>query len=372
MEHSSPRLIDIAERANVSLTSVSRILGGKRLSEYPPATRERIHKIAAEMGWRPNLLVKGIQTGKTQTIGTFMAPYDTYWTGIIYGVHDQLLESKQVPLVLWPHALVHQAVDRVTNEAWATGEGDQPDSNPFAETRQAPRPNTTSSRRRELERINCFEDRRVDAIISWPLHETDAKERLAMLGARGTRVVTIDDQLPEEAGAIFVGSDNQTAMQEVVDYLRGHEHQRIGYIGIEDRHHWVELRRSAFLKAMGPASPPTCELTTHDDRCCVEIADFLKRHPELTAIVTATDHLARYTVSELVKLGRRVPQDVSIVGYGNDVFSMGSLQLTTVDQGAYEIGKLASRVAISQENPQERYNTETRLVVRDTTGRAPS
>ncbi|MEO1236297.1 MAG: LacI family DNA-binding transcriptional regulator [Planctomycetota bacterium] len=366
-------MIDIAERAKISLTSVSRILGGKRLSEYPPATRERVHKIAAEMGWRPNLLVKGIQTGKTQTIGAFMAPYDTYWTGLIYGVHDQLLESKHVPLVLWPHALVHQTADRVTNEAWATGENSQPAPPPFFETKQSPRPVTTNSSRRELERINCLEDRRVDAIISWPLHETSAKDRLTMLGARGTPVVTIDDELPEEAGAIFVGSDDEAAMRSVMDYLQNLGHRRIGYIGIRAHHHWDKARRAAFLAVMKPASPPTLELTTHDDRCCSEIAEFLKSHAELTAVVTATDHLARYAVSELAKLGRDVPRDVSVVGYGNDVFGMGNLQLTTVDQGPYEIGRLAAQIAVSPEGPRERrYQTETRLVVRSTSGIAPS
>ncbi|MEO0588440.1 MAG: LacI family DNA-binding transcriptional regulator, partial [Planctomycetota bacterium] len=82
MPKGTPRLVDIAERAELSVTSISRILAGQRLSEFSPETQTRVRKIAEEMGWRPNLVVRGMKTGKTQTFGVFMAPFDTFWTGV--------------------------------------------------------------------------------------------------------------------------------------------------------------------------------------------------------------------------------------------------------------------------------------------------
>ena len=79
----------IAERTGVSIGTVSRILRDKPI-RVAAATRVRILEVADELGYRPNLLVRAIQSGKTGMIGVMVPPFDSYWAAdcshvVIYG-----------------------------------------------------------------------------------------------------------------------------------------------------------------------------------------------------------------------------------------------------------------------------------------------
>ena len=81
----SPSQSEIAEKAGVARTTVSLVLrGGEGLASD---TIEKVMKAAKELGYRPNLLVQGIRTGKSKTIGVMIPPRDSYWSEIIYGIH---------------------------------------------------------------------------------------------------------------------------------------------------------------------------------------------------------------------------------------------------------------------------------------------
>ncbi len=78
------RLKEIAEATNLSVATVSRVLRHK--GEVSDNTRARVFKAAKEMRYRPNFLVKGIQTGKTCTMGVIVPPYDSFWTEVLCGI----------------------------------------------------------------------------------------------------------------------------------------------------------------------------------------------------------------------------------------------------------------------------------------------
>lgn len=373
MARTTPRLIDIAEKAELSVTSISRILSGQRLSEYSPDTQARVKKIANELGWRPNLVVQGMKTGKTHTYGVFVAPYDTFWTGVLYGVHDKLLEAKQVPLVLWPHAVVHPTVDPMTGAEWADDDGPVEASEvyPAATLYPASEADAAGSDRRELDRINCLEDRRVDAIISWPLHEDDARQRLTMLSGRGLPVVTIDDQLPDPAESIYVGNDEDKTMAKVHDHLAALGHRNVLYCGLPTPHTWAARRRAAFERAWSDRSACGATELEDDGSRHDRIVEWIKRYPEATAVVAANDHLARHVIRAVADLGLRVPEDLSVVGYGNDVFGRGDVPLTTIDQQPYRVGEAAARVSLRAQEADERsVLVPTRLLIRESTATA--
>src|SRR5207244_9932015 len=77
---------DIAREANVSRVTVSLVLAGK--DQTSEATRRRVLEVAQRLRYRPNLLVQGMQSGRTGTIGMIM-PASQYFHGqIARGVHD--------------------------------------------------------------------------------------------------------------------------------------------------------------------------------------------------------------------------------------------------------------------------------------------
>ena len=64
-----PRLKDVAERAEVSLTAASLVLNGKAGASIPDETKARIITAASELGYRPNALARGLRIGRSGTIG---------------------------------------------------------------------------------------------------------------------------------------------------------------------------------------------------------------------------------------------------------------------------------------------------------------
>src|SRR5436853_6781412 len=77
---------DIAREANVSRVTVSLVLAGK--DQTSEETRKRVWEVARRMRYRPNLLVRGMQTGRTHAVGVVM-PSSLHFHGqIARGIHD--------------------------------------------------------------------------------------------------------------------------------------------------------------------------------------------------------------------------------------------------------------------------------------------
>src|SRR4029079_16600020 len=95
-----PRLKDVAKAANVSLAAASRILRGDR-ARFGEETCNRVMEAARQLGWRRNLLVNGMQTGRTQTIGVMIPPYDSFWVSVLSGINDTLAECDYLPITVW-------------------------------------------------------------------------------------------------------------------------------------------------------------------------------------------------------------------------------------------------------------------------------
>src|SRR3972149_3631280 len=101
MAHSPvPRLKDVAEAANVPLAAASRILGGA-MERFGEETCRRVLEASKQLGWRRNLLVNGMQTGRTQTVGVMIPPYDSFWVSVLSGIHEAFAASDYLPITVW-------------------------------------------------------------------------------------------------------------------------------------------------------------------------------------------------------------------------------------------------------------------------------
>ena len=366
----APRLQDIAAEAGVSVTTVSRILNNRRAEEFSDDTRERITRLARDMDWRPNLIGRGMKSGRTDICGVFMAPYDVYWTGVLYGVHDTLLASDHVPIVSWPHALVHPTFD---------AEGHLEDRTGAMRGRRTPDADRSDADleeldvkppRHELQRLHRLEDQRVDAVICWPLQDADARERLTVLADRGWRIIQIDDDLPPEVDCITIGSDEDAAMTQVAEHLRGLGHRRVAWVGLDRDQSWNTLRRQAFHRHFGEDAPALALASDVRD-LDAQVDPFLHEQRGLTAVVAATDLIAQQVVRAANRRGLRVPAGLSVVGYGNARFDSDAGGITSVDQMPYSVGVIAAEAAMER-GPvrRRRINTPCRLIVRDSTAQA--
>ena len=93
-----------------------------------PETRERIRRIAREMGYRPNLLVQGIQTGRTQTVGVMVPPGSAFFGQILGGIQDELVTADCAPIALATGkgaTELDQIVNEMRNVRFGKGHGRQ-------------------------------------------------------------------------------------------------------------------------------------------------------------------------------------------------------------------------------------------------------
>lgn len=333
----------IAERTGVSIGTVSRVIRNKPI-RVAPKTRTQILQIAKELGYRPNLLVRAIQSGKTGVIGVMVPPFDSYWSQVLYGIHDSLTEHDHVPLVLWSH---HQAGQ---------------DNNPLSE------------RREDLAQIYRMIDRRIDGAILWPFPAVLYAEHIAELSTRNIPIVTIDHELDPEHKASFVGSDEAMAGAMVAKHLLALGHRRLGHFAGRQVHSWAVARRRGFEEGIRLSAQATwISVEVVDEAAEAHAMQLLGQNPRPTAIFAATDHIAEVCYRTAAQLGLVIPRDLSIVGCGNlDIASWFNPPLTTVRQQPYQIGRRAAEIVVQRSQhpnrpPPLRELLPTMMVVRSST-----
>ncbi|WP_432799814.1 LacI family DNA-binding transcriptional regulator [Poriferisphaera sp. WC338] len=299
---------DIAERANVSLTTVSRILRSQRLDSFPEDTRNRVLKAAEELGWLRNRLVQGIQTGRTGTIGILAVPFDSFWGDVIHGLHDELLATNRVPLLLWPdYEKCSEKIDL--------------------------------SERAQLQR---FMEHRVEGIATWPLADPAAKQYIKEHVSKQVALVTIDYTIPNSKTTTIMVSEKQAA-KLIIDHLVKLGHRRIAYVDPPVQHAWASKRAhevSSYVKKLG-LSEYFSHITTpeEDETYTRSVTKLLEGKSKPTAIVGATDHYAIRICQIALQQGLSIPRDLSITGYGNLTFEgIKEIELTTINQHPRAIG----------------------------------
>ena len=292
----------IAEEAGVSQSTVSLVLAGHRVNS--DATSRRVLDAAERLGYRPNLLVRGIQTGKTGTIGVLIPPFDFYWLEVLCGIHDFLTGADNVPITLWTAHMGTQRRDR-----YGPGDG--------------------------LPQIHRLLDRRVDGVILWPPFAQLYLEHLHEFSSRNLPVVTIDHQLPAEYNSDFVGSDEASGGRMVAEHLYAEGHRQFGHLAAPSVATWATARRKAFedaINEMRGTSLVTLEAPDGDTRLGIKQARaMLARKDRPSAIFAASDLYAKMVYQAAKEINLNIPGELSVVGFSDDDFAQEmSPPLTTV------------------------------------------
>lgn len=337
-----PSQLEIAKVAGVSRATVSAVLRGAK--GLAPATVERVLAVARRMGYRPNALVAGIKTGKTRSIGLFIHPWDSFWTGVLNGVSDRLAEADHVGILLLDktRAMGHDAA--------------------FA-----------------LTQVHRALDRWCDAVILWPFFASLYANHIEEFSSRNVPVVTVDHILPARFKADAVETDEMEIASFLVAHLAEAGHRRFLVIGGPEGTGWADERVEAFeahlaiipnarfeivrIPPAGSAVAPVTERLAHPNRP--------------TAIIASTDHYAHEAYVAAAKAGLSVPGDLSVTGVGDlDFAALLHPPLTTVRQDGYAVGRAAAQIALERSADLLRGGAvvrrePTRLVVRESTA-APS
>lgn len=305
-------LRDIAEQAQVSQATVSIAMGSSgRISQD---TRDRILKIADQLGYRPNLLVQGIQKGRTMTVGVLMhfTP-DPFDTRLFNGMHDALAQANYVPIV------------------------------------QSPTRFSTV-----LQQIHSLIDRRVDGILLRPAAEAMWEKHLHEAFDRNVPVVSVDVEPQADVQHVdFVGTDDIGGSRLAAEKMLEEGHRRFGIITTGSFPDTMYFRREGFESRVAESESATCvsilEPWTEDVNGYNAAKKLMSLNPRPTAIFVTMDQLAVGVYRAAEEAGLTIPDDLSVVGFAdNPVAALLQPPLTTLHQSPEAIGTRAAELLLKR------------------------
>ncbi len=341
----------IAKASGMSLSTVHRALSGK--GRVSAATRRRVLKVAARLGYRPNLVARSLRSRRSATLGVVVAGLDSsFYAHVLEGI-SRTAQEQDYAVVL----------------ACSYGDG---------------------AKERDL--VELLLGKQVDGLIVQPADNDQNCSYYAMLIEQQAHLVFIDRYLPG------VNVDSVCTDNRLGGYLAGQHLADLGRKAVcvlmpsaeEAGASSIRERTEGLTQALKDNGLRTVEMLEADtdggaDRheCArLTVCEYLDRQQSFDALFAAQDGLAVGALEALRSAGRSVPEDVSVIGFDDqDLCAYTYPALTTIHQPMREIGCEAAALVFrrleqgSEPMPRQRINLEPRLVVRGSCGgteKAPS
>ncbi|MBQ1049942.1 LacI family DNA-binding transcriptional regulator [Micromonospora sp. C51] len=327
-----PTLEAVARRAGVSRATVSRVVNGSTTVAEP--IQEAVRQAVAELGYVPNLAARTLVTQRTDSIALVMPEEatrvfsdDQVFPGIIRGAAQELeAADKQLVLMLAGSPAGHERVARYT-----TG-------------------------------------RHVDGVLFASLHGADPLP--ARLAALGIPVVCSGRPL-DGADVPYIDVDQVGGVTRAVRHLIDSGRRRIATIaGPQDMVAGIE-RLAGYRDTVAAAGLP--EMVAVGDFTresgAAAMRELLAAHPDLDAVFAASDLMAHAALRTLREAGRRVPEDVAVIGFDDiETAAYTDPPLTTVRQPIVELGRQGTRLLLrlaAGEEVEPALILPTELIIRE-------
>lgn len=314
-------IYDIAQYCGLSTATVSRVLSG---SEYPvrQKTRELVLKAAEELHYVPNVFGQALKTQQSKDIGIIIPNLsNSYYPTLLQGIYDTVIAAGYNPILY------------------------------------------NSYRRPQIEEQNILQlmQRQVRGIIVVSINPDTTMLRRAL--DQGYHVVVVEQDVDVDCAKINFNFEAGAykATQSLID----NNHRKIGFVG-------APLNRPSRIKMLTGYKHCLADNGIKPNEEYIHLADeelesgeiyefkngmacaefFVSMEDRPTACICINDMTALGLIKGFTDSGLRVPDDVSVFGFDNIPFSaISTPTLTTVDQRAYDMGSLSSKVLI--ENIEE-------------------
>lgn len=306
-----PTIHTVAERAGVSIASVSRVLNGAPSRQ---ATEERVRRAAEEVGYRANALARSLQSRKS---------------GHVSFVVEDIGNPAYLAMV--------RAIEPVFREAGirlllhSTG-GDVSD---------------------ELGVLDSLNEHYVDGMILCPIRVSDA--HLKALQDTAVPVVVIGS-LPDNAPVDHVRAESPEGVAVALQHLYDQGSRRIGFINGPEDTVPGSARLRGYLEGLERLGLPVDEsLIDSADSFTFDAgtvaAERLLENTVVDAVLGANDRLALGVVHAARAAGLTVPEDLRVVGMDDTELARSAMPpLTSVNLGAAERGRMAAELLLERLN----------------------
>ncbi|MBQ9710569.1 MAG: LacI family DNA-binding transcriptional regulator [Clostridia bacterium] len=187
-------------------------------------------------------------------------------------------------------------------------------------------------------------------------------------------LVLFDNYISDNALVSGVGCDNIHATEKAIDYLVKKGHKTIGFVGGERQSLVSAERLAGYILGLSKNSIEyRYDITYFGDferQSGVDAANyFFQNNKEITAVVCASDNMAMGLIDQLRLLGKKIPQDVSIIGFDDlEILRYTNYNLSTIRQDFEAIGQKAFHILDSMLSgqPAQRAILGFKLIERDT------
>ena len=308
---------DVARRAGVAVGTVSRVMNNQ--PDVNPELRDRVQRALKEMNYRPNARAQSFARNSSPVVSFILSNRD-----FLHPFHSRVLQGV---------------------------EGYCEESGFFViYTRFRYSPTVAPG---DLQLPSVLQSHGIaDCVI---LAGANFENFTRSLDKRGLHyVLMVNNFVSEESRGPFdqVRFDDLSGAMEATRYLISLGHRDIWFVG-ETAVPWYRNRYEGYCKAMKEAGlePLAQTLGLSDDRFLHgmnSIQMILEQDRRVTAVLAGNDDIAHGAWEGLLKAGRDVPHDVSLIGF-DDQHGMGRLQsLTSVRVEATEIGRQLAKMAIAK------------------------
>ncbi|HFH9921730.1 TPA: LacI family DNA-binding transcriptional regulator [Streptococcus suis] len=260
---------DVAKLAGVSVGTVSRVINGK--TDLKPITLEKVNSAITELNYIPDAYARGMKLSRTNTVALIIPSiWHPFFSEFAYYVESALVEANYKLLLC-----------------------------------------NTNGAKKDLEYIQMLQQNKVDGIIA--ITYNPIEDYLTA----GIPFVSIDRSYSEK-GIAWISSDNKEGGKLAAAKLLEKGCQTFAFVGsYNSTSNETKKRRIYFEKTIKEANK-VCHIFELEEPYVdfqIKLKEFLTKNPEIDGIFTVNDYKALDTISVLEELGRRVPQDVQVIGY---------------------------------------------------------
>jgi DNA-binding LacI/PurR family transcriptional regulator len=301
---------DIAKEAGVSHTTVSRALRGSSL--ISEETTKRIQATAHKLGYLPSAAARSLKTNRSEALGVIVTNIDDpYFSEILQGI-EEVAQGNDYSLFM------------------AASQHD---------------------REREAIVVQAMQQHRVDGVII--CSTTFSDEQSQHFSKYGIPIVVINNQAAEDY-RYSIYHDDVDGSRQLTRHLIELGHRRLAYLGNSNSGRTTQDRLAGFHQEMDSAGLVVPKNNIYEipgsepDKSVLAVDYFLGLPNRPTGIVCFNDMMAIGMLKSLQERGVRVPQEISITGFDNIVFSnYTNPPLTTFDQPKRFIGQKAAELILS-------------------------
>ena len=315
---SKATLKQIAKELGVSISTVSKALNGS--PEISEPTKQRVKEYAKLKNYKPNVIGLSLKNRRTKTIGVIIPNIlNSFFAKVFSGI-EKVADEKG-----------YNIITCISNE----------------------------SLEKEINALEMLSNGTIDGFILSISEESQKLQKFnhfISIINEGTPIVMFD-RISEEVNCDKVIVDDLESAVNATEHLIKTGCKRIALFSTIDNLSVGKLRAKGFYKAIENKGVAVDKnliiLTDNDEDFDIKIANFFEKN-KVDAVFALDEHAAASAMKLGIKKGLKIPEDLSIIGFADGVWSRRMTpSLTTVSQHGPEIGEVAAQMLIDKLESKE-------------------